>query len=76
LPADIAPVAGPIVVPNVMVVHPSVPATTVPDFIAYAKASRCSVTAYRKAKLTAEHIGIPAERSKRWPTALPSPPSI
>jgi tripartite-type tricarboxylate transporter receptor subunit TctC len=25
-------------VPNVMVVHPSVPATTVPEFIAYAKA--------------------------------------
>src|SRR5262245_56931543 len=32
---DIAPVAGPIVVPNVMVVHPSVPAKTVPEFIAY-----------------------------------------
>jgi tripartite-type tricarboxylate transporter receptor subunit TctC len=26
------------VVPNVMVVHPSVPAKTVPEFIAYAKA--------------------------------------
>jgi tripartite-type tricarboxylate transporter receptor subunit TctC len=36
---DIAPVAGPIVVPNVMVVHPSVPAKTVPEFIAYAKAN-------------------------------------
>jgi tripartite-type tricarboxylate transporter receptor subunit TctC len=37
--SDIAPVAGPIVVPNVMVVHPAVPATTVPEFIAYAKAN-------------------------------------
>jgi tripartite-type tricarboxylate transporter receptor subunit TctC len=36
---DIAPVAGIIVVPNVMVVHPSVPAKTVPEFIAYAKAN-------------------------------------
>jgi tripartite-type tricarboxylate transporter receptor subunit TctC len=36
---DITPVAGIIVVPNVMVVNPSVPATTVPEFIAYAKAS-------------------------------------
>jgi tripartite-type tricarboxylate transporter receptor subunit TctC len=36
---DIVPVAGPIVVPNVMVVHPSVPAKTVPGFIAYAKAN-------------------------------------
>jgi tripartite-type tricarboxylate transporter receptor subunit TctC len=36
---DIAPVAGLIVVPNVMVVNPSVPAKTVPEFIAYAKAN-------------------------------------
>ena len=36
---DIAPVAGIIRVPNVMVVHPSVPAKTVPEFIAYAKAN-------------------------------------
>jgi tripartite-type tricarboxylate transporter receptor subunit TctC len=35
----IAPVAGIIRVPNVMEVHPSVPAKTVPDFIAYAKAN-------------------------------------
>jgi len=34
---DIAPVASIIVVPNVMVVNPSVPAKTVPEFIAYAK---------------------------------------
>ncbi len=34
---DIAPVAGIIVVPNVMLVNPSVPAKTVPEFIAYAK---------------------------------------
>ena len=37
LSRDIAPVAGIIVVPNVMVVNPSVPAKTVPEFIAYAK---------------------------------------
>jgi tripartite-type tricarboxylate transporter receptor subunit TctC len=36
---DIAPVAGIMRVPNVMVVHPSFPAKTVPDFIAYAKAN-------------------------------------
>jgi tripartite-type tricarboxylate transporter receptor subunit TctC len=35
---DIAPVAGITREPLVMVVHPSVPATTVADFIAYAKA--------------------------------------
>jgi tripartite-type tricarboxylate transporter receptor subunit TctC len=36
---DIAPVAGIIRVPNVMLVNPSVPAKTVPEFIAYAKAN-------------------------------------
>src|SRR6516225_10996833 len=35
---DIVPVAGIFRVPNVMVVNPSVPAKTVPEFIAYAKA--------------------------------------
>jgi tripartite-type tricarboxylate transporter receptor subunit TctC len=36
---DLAPVAGIMVVPVVMVVHPSFPVTTVPEFIAYAKAN-------------------------------------
>ena len=36
---DIAPVAGIIVVPNVIVVHPSVPAKTLPQLIAYANAN-------------------------------------
>jgi tripartite-type tricarboxylate transporter receptor subunit TctC len=36
---DIAPVAAVMRVPLVMVVHPSFPATTVPQFIAYAKAN-------------------------------------
>jgi tripartite-type tricarboxylate transporter receptor subunit TctC len=35
---DIAPIASTIRLPNVMQVHPSVPAKTVPEFIAYAKA--------------------------------------
>jgi tripartite-type tricarboxylate transporter receptor subunit TctC len=36
---DVAAVAGISRAPNVMVVHPSVPAKTVPEFIAYAKAN-------------------------------------
>jgi tripartite-type tricarboxylate transporter receptor subunit TctC len=36
---DITPIAGFIRVPNVLEVHPSVPAKTVPEFIAYAKAN-------------------------------------
>ena len=36
---DIAPVAGIISLPFIMVVNPSFPAKTVPEFIAYAKAN-------------------------------------
>src|SRR5882724_2107370 len=36
---DITPVGGLILVPNVMVVNPSIPAKTVPEFIAYAKSN-------------------------------------
>jgi tripartite-type tricarboxylate transporter receptor subunit TctC len=36
---DIAPVAGLVRVPNAMVVNPSVPANTIPEFIAYARAN-------------------------------------
>ena len=36
---DIAPVAGIIVVPNVMVVHPSFPAKTILEFIAHSKSN-------------------------------------
>jgi tripartite-type tricarboxylate transporter receptor subunit TctC len=36
---DIAPVAGIMCVPHIMVVNPSVPAKTIPEFVAYAKAN-------------------------------------
>src|SRR5262249_40185509 len=36
---DIAPVAGVAQQPQMMIVHPSVPAKTVPEFVAYAKAN-------------------------------------
>jgi tripartite-type tricarboxylate transporter receptor subunit TctC len=36
---DIAPVAGLVRLPLVLVIHPSVPARTLPEFIAYAKAN-------------------------------------
>jgi tripartite-type tricarboxylate transporter receptor subunit TctC len=36
---DIAPVAGILRVPNVVVVHPSLPVRTIPELIAYAKAN-------------------------------------
>jgi tripartite-type tricarboxylate transporter receptor subunit TctC len=36
---DIAPIASILSVPGVMVVHPSLPVRTVPEFIDYAKAN-------------------------------------
>ena len=40
---DIAPVASIMRAPNVMAVHPSLPAKTIPEFIAYAKANPSKV---------------------------------
>ena len=40
---DLMPVAGIVQVPNVMVINPSVPATTVGEFIAYSKANPAKV---------------------------------
>ena len=41
---DIAPVAGLMRVPDLMAIHPSVPARTLPEFIAYAKANAGKIT--------------------------------
>jgi tripartite-type tricarboxylate transporter receptor subunit TctC len=40
---DLVPVAGIVRIPNVLVINPSVPATTVAEFIAYAKANPAKV---------------------------------
>jgi tripartite-type tricarboxylate transporter receptor subunit TctC len=51
---DIAPVAGIMVVPNVMLVNPSIPAKTIPEFIAFAKANP------RKINIASGPIGGPS----------------
>jgi tripartite-type tricarboxylate transporter receptor subunit TctC len=53
---DIAPVASVSREPNVLVVHPSVPATTLPAFIAYAKANPGKVTMASGGNGTASHV--------------------
>ena len=53
---DITPVAGIIHAPNVMVVHPSVPAKTVPEFIAYAKANPGKINFASAGNGTAPHM--------------------
>lgn len=53
---DIAPVAGIIRVPMVMLVHPSVPVKTVPEFIAYAKAHPGKVSMASAGNGSAPHM--------------------
>jgi tripartite-type tricarboxylate transporter receptor subunit TctC len=53
---DIAPVAGITRVPLVMEVHPSVPAKTVPEFIAYAKANPGKINMASGGTGTPQHV--------------------
>jgi tripartite-type tricarboxylate transporter receptor subunit TctC len=53
---DIAPVAPISREPNVMVVHPAVPAKSVPEFIAYAKANPGKITMASSGNGTSVHI--------------------
>jgi tripartite-type tricarboxylate transporter receptor subunit TctC len=53
---DIAPVAGIIRVPQVILVHPSVPARTLPEFVAYAKANPEKVNMGSAGSGSASHL--------------------
>jgi tripartite-type tricarboxylate transporter receptor subunit TctC len=53
---DIVPIAGIFRVPNVMVVPPSVPAKTVPEFIAYAKANTGKISMASAGTGTPPHL--------------------
>jgi len=53
---DIVPVAGIIRAPNVMEVNPAVPAKTVPEFIAYAKANPGRVNMASAGIVTGNHL--------------------
>jgi tripartite-type tricarboxylate transporter receptor subunit TctC len=53
---DITPIAGIMRIPNVMVVNPSVPAQTVPEFIAYAKANPGKVNVASPGVGTSVHL--------------------
>ena len=53
---DITPAAGIIRIPNVIVVNPSVPVKTVPEFIAYAKANPGKVNMASAGNASAGHL--------------------
>ena len=53
---DIAPVAGIIRLPNVMLVNPSFPAKTVPEFIAYAKANPGKISMASSGNGSSTHV--------------------
>jgi tripartite-type tricarboxylate transporter receptor subunit TctC len=53
---DIAPVAGIMRVPNVMEVNPDVPAKTIPEFIAYAKANPSKINMASSGVGTSVHM--------------------
>src|SRR5262249_15681011 len=53
---DMTPIAGIMRIPDVMVVNPSVPARTVPEFIAYAKANQGKVNVASPGVGTTVHL--------------------
>lgn len=53
---DVAPIASAIRQPQIVVVHPSVPATTVPELIAYAKANPTKLSFASPGLGTAPHV--------------------
>jgi tripartite-type tricarboxylate transporter receptor subunit TctC len=65
---DIAPVASVMRTPGVMEVNPSFPAKTVPEFIAYAKATRARLT-WRSA-VSEPHSILTASCSRCWPVSI------
>jgi tripartite-type tricarboxylate transporter receptor subunit TctC len=53
---DMAPVAGILSVPNILMVHPSIAAQTVPEFISYAKANPGKVNVASAGTGTSPHL--------------------
>jgi hypothetical protein len=64
---DIAPVASIMRQPNAMLVNPSLPAKSVPEFIAYAKANPGKINMASSGKGSASHVGMDGPTSPSCP---------
>jgi tripartite-type tricarboxylate transporter receptor subunit TctC len=70
---DIAPVAGLVVYPLVMEVHPSFPAKTVPEFITYAKANSGKISMGSFGIGTQSHLAIELFKARTGVNAVHVP---
>src|SRR5258708_21358115 len=70
---DMAPVAGIIRVPMVILLNPSVPATTVPEFISYAKANPGKVNMASAGNGSAPHMAGELFKMMAGPDLVPPP---
>ena len=72
-PESLVPVSAVITAPNVLVVHPSVPARTVPEFVAWLKAQDGKVSYASSGTGQSPHLSVPGSSSSPAPRPSTSP---
>ena len=72
-PQSLAPVSGVVTAPNVLLVHPSVPAKTVPEFVAWLRAQNGKVSYASSGTGQSPHLSAPGSCSSPAPRPSTSP---